>query len=233
MSFSAREEWETCDGEGSGCSCAEVQTKVDLGRKRRRRSCEGGKASHVTGTHSAHRERNRFRRRQYHRSLRRSQHGRHAAMRSICSPLHRALAGGALARLRASTLPAASRQLHHRPRTALVRPQPARPRSLAPLTRLRLESSARAPAASAPAPPAAPAVPAAVPSLGAGRSKEDAPAYELTFTCKRCAERSTHRVSKQGFHHGTVLITCPGCKNRHLISDHLKVSCSRVARAGR
>jgi hypothetical protein len=30
-------------------------------------------------------------------------------------------------------------------------------------------------------------------------------------------------MSKQGYHHGTILITCPGCKNRHLIADHLKV----------
>lgn len=49
------------------------------------------------------------------------------------------------------------------------------------------------------------------------------PAYDLTFTCKECSDRSTHRVSKQGYHKGTVLITCPGCKSRHLISDHLKV----------
>ncbi|EON63773.1 hypothetical protein W97_03001 [Coniosporium apollinis CBS 100218] len=45
----------------------------------------------------------------------------------------------------------------------------------------------------------------------------------MTFTCARCKTRSTHRVSKQGYYHGTVLITCPGCKNRHLISDHLKI----------
>lgn len=49
------------------------------------------------------------------------------------------------------------------------------------------------------------------------------PSYQLTFTCKPCEERSTHEVSKQGYHNGTVLITCPGCKNRHVISDHLKV----------
>jgi protein import protein ZIM17 len=54
-------------------------------------------------------------------------------------------------------------------------------------------------------------------------AKEEAPAYEMTFTCKKCETRSTHRVSKQGYHNGTVLITCPGCKNKHLISDHLKV----------
>ena len=53
--------------------------------------------------------------------------------------------------------------------------------------------------------------------------KDQVPAYDLTFTCKKCLSRSTHRVSKQGFYKGTVLITCPGCKNRHLISDHLKV----------
>jgi mitochondrial protein import protein ZIM17 len=53
--------------------------------------------------------------------------------------------------------------------------------------------------------------------------RDQVPAYELTFTCNKCDTRSSHRVSKQGYHHGTVLITCPGCKNRHLMSDHLKV----------
>ena len=47
--------------------------------------------------------------------------------------------------------------------------------------------------------------------------------YELTFTCKPCLHRSTHNISTQGYHHGTVLITCPGCKARHVISDHLKI----------
>jgi mitochondrial protein import protein ZIM17 len=49
------------------------------------------------------------------------------------------------------------------------------------------------------------------------------PAYQLTFTCKPCSTRSSHRVTKQGYHHGTTLITCPNCKARHLISDHLKI----------
>lgn len=49
------------------------------------------------------------------------------------------------------------------------------------------------------------------------------PAYQLTFTCRPCQTRSAHRVTKQGYHHGTTLITCPSCKARHLISDHLKI----------
>ena len=54
--------------------------------------------------------------------------------------------------------------------------------------------------------------------------KQEQPSYQLTFTCAKCLDRSTHRISKQGYHHGTVLVTCPGCKNKHLISDHLGVS---------
>ncbi|KAJ0291406.1 hypothetical protein COL940_000601 [Colletotrichum noveboracense] len=42
---------------------------------------------------------------------------------------------------------------------------------------------------------------------------ESNPHYQLDFTC----------VSKQGYHHGSVLITCPGCRNRHVISDHLGI----------
>lgn len=49
------------------------------------------------------------------------------------------------------------------------------------------------------------------------------PEYEMTFTCTPCSTRSSHRVSKQGYHKGSVLITCPECKNRHVISDHLGV----------
>ncbi|KAL8727763.1 MAG: hypothetical protein Q9166_005818 [cf. Caloplaca sp. 2 TL-2023] len=51
----------------------------------------------------------------------------------------------------------------------------------------------------------------------------DVPKYQLTFTCKPCTHRSTHTVSKHGYEKGTVLVTCPICKNRHVISDHLKI----------
>ena len=53
--------------------------------------------------------------------------------------------------------------------------------------------------------------------------RPDQPAYELTFTCKPCKHRSAHRVTKHGYHRGTVLIQCPSCKNRHIVSDHLKI----------
>ncbi|PUU78093.1 DNL zinc finger-domain-containing protein, partial [Tuber borchii] len=62
-------------------------------------------------------------------------------------------------------------------------------------------------------PPAQPVQPA----------RPDKPSYELTFTCRPCTRRSTHRISKQAYHSGSVLITCPGCSNRHVITDHLKI----------
>ena len=58
---------------------------------------------------------------------------------------------------------------------------------------------------------------------GEGSSKIDVPSYDITFTCKPCFHRAAHRISKQGYHKGTVIITCPKCSARHLISDHLRV----------
>ncbi len=54
-------------------------------------------------------------------------------------------------------------------------------------------------------------------------SGDDVPSYHLSFTCKPCLHRSRHRITKQGYHYGTVLVTCPSCKSRHVIADHLKV----------
>lgn len=47
--------------------------------------------------------------------------------------------------------------------------------------------------------------------------------YQLSFTCVPCGHRSHHNVSKQGYHFGSTLITCPSCRNRHIISDHLNI----------
>lgn len=49
------------------------------------------------------------------------------------------------------------------------------------------------------------------------------PAYRISFTCKPCGHRSSHKMSKHGYHKGTVLIRCPSCQNRHVISDHLQI----------
>ncbi|KPM38957.1 hypothetical protein AK830_g7576 [Neonectria ditissima] len=57
-----------------------------------------------------------------------------------------------------------------------------------------------------------------------GSRPEVKPAYyQLSFTCVPCGHRSHHNVSKQGYHKGSTLITCPDCRNRHVISDHLNI----------
>lgn len=53
--------------------------------------------------------------------------------------------------------------------------------------------------------------------------KVDTPQLMIAFTCTKCDTRSSHTFSKQAYTKGTVLIQCPGCKNRHLIADNLKI----------
>ena len=60
----------------------------------------------------------------------------------------------------------------------------------------------------------------------AANIKNQRPSYQIHFTCKPCGFRSAHEISKHGYHSGSILVTCPSCKNRHVISDHLKVSTS-------
>ena len=59
------------------------------------------------------------------------------------------------------------------------------------------------------------------PPVPEGKGAE--PYYQLSFTCVPCGHRSHHNVSKQGYHTGSTLITCPECRNRHVISDHLGI----------
>merc|ERR1712000_286003 len=58
------------------------------------------------------------------------------------------------------------------------------------------------------------------PSLPEGK---EAAYYQLSFTCVPCGHRSHHNISKQGYHTGSTLISCPECRNRHVISDHLGI----------
>ncbi|KAF1931752.1 DNL zinc finger domain-containing protein [Didymella exigua CBS 183.55] len=109
-------------------------------------------------------------------------------------------------------IPATSKRLIYTPRTSiLIRPSIVVDRARLPST-ARFESSASTPPQNT--------------SIQAPESRLDrdqVPSYELTFTCNVCKTRSSHRLSKQGYHKGTILISCPDCKNRHLISDHLKI----------
>ncbi|KAK8139017.1 DNL zinc finger [Apiospora sp. TS-2023a] len=98
-----------------------------------------------------------------------------------------------------------------------LRPHPSLPRTLQPAQFSRRYAHA-IPKPSRPA-----ALAASSPSDEIKQRKLQEPHYELTFTCVPCSDRSTHTVSKQGYHKGSVLITCPSCRNRHIISDHLNI----------
>ena len=48
-----------------------------------------------------------------------------------------------------------------------------------------------------------------------------APTMMIAFTCNVCGLRQSKSMSKKSYEEGVVLITCDGCKNRHLIADNL------------
>jgi protein import protein ZIM17 len=113
----------------------------------------------------------------------------------------------------AEYIPTPAKRLFHTPRTSpTARPSHLLSRNRIPCA-IRCDSSLAAPSQAR--------VPTNAPDSRLER--EQVPSYELTFTCNVCKTRSSHRLSKQGYHKGTILISCPDCKNRHLISDHLKV----------
>ena len=115
-----------------------------------------------------------------------------------------------------SKLAATDRPILSKARRISTHPRRIFPPNSYPIQPLQIRHQSDSAAAVASSVPSAPASPTSTPS-------ERPPSYELTFTCKPCRHRSTHVVSKQGYHKGTVLITCFECKNRHVISDHLKI----------
>ncbi|KAF5316722.1 hypothetical protein D9619_006562 [Psilocybe cf. subviscida] len=78
-----------------------------------------------------------------------------------------------------------------------------------------------------PPPPAATNSPATDESVATTTSQalpeKMEPKLSLTFTCTvpECGHRSTHQFTKRAYEKGIVIVQCPGCKNRHLIADHL------------
>lgn len=43
--------------------------------------------------------------------------------------------------------------------------------------------------------------------------------FRLLFTCKVCEHRNLNMISRIAYQQGIVIVTCPGCTSRHLISD--------------
>jgi hypothetical protein len=43
----------------------------------------------------------------------------------------------------------------------------------------------------------------------------------LMYKCNVCNEHNSHLISRHAYENGVVIVTCAGCKNKHLIADNL------------
>ncbi|KAI0833973.1 DNL zinc finger-domain-containing protein [Hypoxylon sp. FL0890] len=103
---------------------------------------------------------------------------------------------------------------------SIFRPYPRLPRTSQPASYRFAHAIPKPPSQT---PSTSPSSPSSTSSKEKRPRKWLQPHYKLTFTCVPCSHRSTHTISKQGYHKGSVLITCPSCRNRHIISDHLNI----------
>lgn len=121
--------------------------------------------------------------------------------------------------IRSTTLPLPYQGALSRQSASTFKPTPSQTYRLPPQV---IQPSCRRLFHSTTPPQASPTLPS-IDSSSTELPPADTPKYQLTFTCKPCTHRSTHTVSKHGYEKGTVLVQCPSCKNRHVISDHLKI----------